>query len=158
MPFGFREDFHGWADAFDDRRADEDHFERLVLELGSSPFHFARQLPPIAVPEHRDIQKPERGLRGVVYLASEKNRTSAGTEDCAAPFGKLRNAIEQSFFLQELKLRRAFAAGHNQSVTSFEVCWAKYKGMLHAHARKRRAVGLAVSWHCRNPDLHFVLL
>ena len=71
MPGILRENFNSLPDRFNDRRADENHLERLFAQLGLGHVDVARKLPAVAVAQDRDVEQPERRLRGPVDLARE---------------------------------------------------------------------------------------
>ena len=64
----------------------------------------------------------------------------------------------QPFFFEELQLRRAFAAGKYQAVASLEVRHRAHFHRLGTKFTQHRCVGLEITLHCQNPDLHLTCL
>ncbi len=55
MPGIFRQNFHAWADGFDNRGANEHHFERFFVKLRRAAVNVACELAAVAVPQHGDV-------------------------------------------------------------------------------------------------------
>jgi hypothetical protein len=60
-------------------------------------------------------------LGGIFDVGGEEDGAGAGAENGAAFGGELADRVEEAFFLKELKLRGAFAAGEDESVGLAEI-------------------------------------
>jgi hypothetical protein len=80
----FREYFHTFTNGFDNRRANENHFDGRRGNFCVSEVNVAGKLASIAVSQDGDIEERERLLRGAVNFACEQNGSGASPEKCAA--------------------------------------------------------------------------
>ena len=60
-------------------------------------------------------------MRGILDVSGEENGAGAGAENGAAFGGELADGVEEAFFLEELELRGAFAAGEDEGVGFAEI-------------------------------------
>lgn len=117
----FGENVDTGANAFDDGSADENHFHRLVLELGGAKENVAGELAAVGVAEDGHLKKTERSLRGIFDVGGEQDRAGARAEDGTAFAGEPLDGVEEAFFLKELELGGAFAAGENEAIAASEL-------------------------------------
>ena len=71
--------------------------------------------------------------------------------------GNFANGVVQTFFLEELQLRGAFAARQDEAVTTFEVSDGAHFNGTHAEFVKHLGVRLKVSLDGEDTDFHGVL-
>jgi hypothetical protein len=141
----FGENFDVRADSFDDGSADEDHFQRLGMQLGFSHMDVAGKLAAVAVAKNRGVEERERGLRGAVNFFCEENCASAGAEERAFLRGKLFQGVEEAFCGHHFQVRGAFAAGEDDAVESLQVLRRADEGVVNADALKHLGVGFVIT-------------
>ena len=93
--------FDPGTDGLDDRRANEDHFQRLGLELRRHGAHAAGNLAAVGVARDDQIGEAQRGLRGRAHFAGQENGARAGAEERAAARGQRAERRFEAFVLAE---------------------------------------------------------
>jgi hypothetical protein len=78
-------------------------------------------LAAVGVAEDGHFQQGEGGLRGIFDVGGKEYGSGTGAENGAAFGGELSDGVEKPFFLEELKLRGAFAAGEDEGVGFAEI-------------------------------------
>ena len=152
LPAYFGEDFDAFADALDDRGADENHFERLVVQRGLPGDDVAVHLAAVAVAQDGHVEQAERILLRIFYSEASRIAPAQVPKTGAVSAANLRDRFVEAFFLQKLELRGAFAAGKDQAVAAFEVggC-ADFHG-VDAEVGEHSRVGGEVTLYRENPD------
>jgi hypothetical protein len=149
----FGENIESGAGTFDDGAADENHFERVGLQFGRAEENVAGDLAAVGVAKNGHVHEAKRGLGGIFDFGGEKNCASTCTENGAAGVCEIANCVVEAFFLEELKLRGAFAARKDETIALFEVGdsanFERFRGEL-AQARR---VGLEVTLNGENSYL-----
>src|SRR5271167_1033746 len=92
----FCENFNSLPDGFDYGRADEDHLDRFLAQLGFAHVNVAGKLAAVAVAQDADVEQAERGLRWAVHLAREQDRAGASAEKRAAARGEPLQRVEEA--------------------------------------------------------------
>ena len=121
LPFMPGENRDSRANFFDDRRANENHLERLFLERARLAENVAGELTAVAVSEDGHAQELQRILRRILNLIRQENGAGTGAEDRASRIGEFADGIVEALLLQELELRGAFAAGEDKSVATLQI-------------------------------------
>jgi len=121
LAFVLGEDGDVGSNFFDDRAANENHFERIFLQSGAAEENVAGELAAIPVAKDGHVEELERVLRRILDLVGEEDRSGTGAKDSAAFAGKIANGVVETFFLEELELRGAFAAGENQAIAAVKI-------------------------------------
>ena len=148
----FSEDVDAGADALNDGSADEDHFHRFILEFGRAKENVAGELAAVGVAKDGHVEKAERSLRGIFDFCSEENGSGAGAEDGAAGAGEIANRVEEAFFLEELQLRGAFAAGEDEAIALSELRGRAHFDGFGAELMKHGGVGGEVALDGEDAD------
>ncbi len=117
----FGEDFDAFTDALENWGADENHFERFVVESGFAGDDVAVDLAAVAVAQDGHVEQAERILLRIFYVGGEEDCAGAGAENWAIVRGEFADGFVEAFFLEELELRGAFAAGEDETVAAFEI-------------------------------------
>jgi len=139
------------ANFFEDGAADEDHFERIFFERAGAEEDVARELAAVAVAKNGDVEEFQGILSGIVDVRSEKNRAGTSAED-GVLFGEFADGGVETFFLEELELRGAFAAGEDEAVATLEVGdGADFDG-VGAELMEHGGVGCEVALNGENAD------
>ncbi len=142
------------SDLFDDRAADEDHFQRIRLERGGTEEDVAGDLAAVAIAEDGHVEELERVLRWILDVGRQQNRTGAGAEHGAPLPGKFPDGVVKAFFLEKLELCSAFAAGQNQAVAVCEIGdGADFDGVS-TELVKHGGVSLEISLDGQDSDFH----
>jgi len=145
---------HVWPNAFDDRSANENHFDGLGRDCRGAAAHFARELASVGVADHGNIGQTERLLRRVVNFARQQDRSGARAKNRAAARGVRKQAFVETFLDQKFPLRRALAARQNDGVHAFEIARRAHKYVLDAHARERRRVRFKITLNGEYSDFY----
>ena len=135
-----REDFDAGADAFDDGRANENHFERLGLQRRGLAANFACELAAIRVAQNRGVEKIQGALRRIFYFVREEDRAGAGSENRAAFGGEIEERSVEAFFAEKFQHGGALAAGEDHAVERFKIARAAHQRVLDAEASERGGV------------------
>jgi hypothetical protein len=145
------------GDFFNDRAANENHFEWLLLERAGTEEDVAGELAAVAIAKNGHIQELEGILRGIFHLGGQENGSGAGAEDGVAVGGKVADGVVEAFFLEELELRGAFAAREDEAIAAIEVddC-ADFDG-VDAELVEHGGVGLEISLDGEYADFHKVV-
>jgi len=152
----FRQDGHSPADFFDDRTADEHHFERFCGERAGFEEDVACELAAVAVAKDGHVQELERILGGVFDLSGQKNGTGAGAEDGVACGGKFADGAVEAFLLEELELGGGFASGKDKAVATIEITdGADFDGRG-AEFAEAGGVGGEITLDSEDADVHVV--
>src|SRR6202167_2098976 len=154
MAGAFREYFHTFTNGFDNRRANENHFDGCRGNFCVSEVNVAGELASIAVSQNGDIEERERFLRGAVYFACEENGSGARPEKCAAIRSELFQGIEEAFFGHYFQVRDAFTARQNHARNAFQVFRAANVGVGNADAVKHFGVSFVVTLNREYADVH----
>src|SRR6267143_2250062 len=154
LPGVLRENFDARASALNDRATNENHFQRFLLQFRWAADHVARDLPPVAIPQHGHIQQFQRILPRIPHFRGEQYSSGARPEDCSSLLREFPNGVRQALFPQELQLRRALAARQNQAVAALKMRGSAHLRRFRAQPRQHRRVRLKISLHRQNPDLH----
>ena len=117
----FGEDIDAFADALEDGSADKNHLERFVVQSGFAGDDVAVDLAAVAVAEDSHVEQAERILLWIFYVGSEQDRAGAGAEDGSLIRDEFADGFVEAFFLEELELRGAFAAGEDEAVAAREI-------------------------------------
>ena len=152
----FRQDACSPADFFDDRAANENHFERFAGELAGFEEDVARELPAITVAKDGHVQKLERILGRVFDLGGQENGTGAGAEDGVAGGRKFADGAVEAFFLEELKLGGGFASGKDKAVAAVEIGDGADFDRRSAEFAEAGGVGGEVTLNSEDTDFHVV--
>src|SRR5882724_1306393 len=143
---------------FNNRPADKDHLQRLLLQCARTKKHITRQLPPVAIPQNRHVQQAERFLRRIIHFRRQQNCSRARPENRSTGPRKFTDGVKQPFFLQELQLRCGFSAGQHDPVAPFQILhrahFHRFRAQLLQHGRMRREITL----YRHDSNLHGSLL
>ncbi len=150
----FRENLHARPGPLNDRAANENHFQRLVLQFCWAANHVAGDLPPVGIPQHGHVQQFQGILPRVLHFGSEQDSSCARPEDHSTLLREFPDRVRQALFPQELQLRRALAARQNQTVAAIEMSGSAHFRRFRPQPRQHRRVRLKISLHRQNPDLH----
>jgi hypothetical protein len=152
----FCEDFNSRRDLFDDRAADENHFQWVLLECGGTEENVAGELAAVGVAKDGHVEELEGILRRIFHFCREKDGAGAGAEDGTALVGEFADGVVEAFFLEELELRGAFATREDEAVATPEVGdGANFDG-FGAEFVKPGGVGGEVSLDGEDADFHEV--
>jgi hypothetical protein len=142
------------GDFFDDGATNEDHFEWLLLEQAGTEEDVAGELAAVAIAKDGHIQKLEGILRGIFHVGGQENSAGASTEDGVAVGGKFADGVVEAFFLEELKLRGAFAAGQDEAAAAMEIGDSADFDGVRAELVEHGGMGLEVTLDGENADFH----
>jgi len=117
----FGEDFDTFADALENWTADENHFERFVVQSCFTGDDVAVDLAAVAVAQDGHVEEAERSLLRIFYFGGQEDCASAGAENWTVVPGEFADGFVEAFFLEKLELGGAFAAGEDQAVAAFEI-------------------------------------
>jgi len=87
-------------------------------------------------------------------MSGKENGAGAGAENGAAFGGKLADGVEQTFFLEELELRGAFAAGEDESVGLAEISDGADLEGLCAQCLESGSMGGEITLDGEDADVH----
>ncbi len=102
-------------------RANENHFERLVVQSCFAGDDVAVDLAAVAVAKDGHVEEAEGILFRIFYVGGEQDCAGAGAENWTVRRDELSDGFVEAFFLEELELCGAFAAGKDQAVAAFEI-------------------------------------
>src|SRR5467141_1116262 len=156
LPGVLRENFDARASALNDRAANKNHFQQTLLQFRWAADHVARDLPPVAIPQHGHIQQFQGILPRIPHFRSEQYSSGARPEYRSSLLREFPNRVRQALFPQELQLCRALAARQNQAVAALEMSGSPHLRRFRPEPRQHRRVRLKVSLHRENPDLHSI--
>src|SRR5438105_206938 len=105
------------TDALNLRRSDEDHFGRRSQEFSFTDR--AVNLASISIAADTNVERAQSGLRGIVHLAGEQDRSSARAK-CRLQADELFQLLE-SGFAQQFEKRARFASRDDQAVDLTEL-------------------------------------
>ena len=95
---------------------------------------------------------------GFLTLCGEENGAGAGAKDGAAFAGEIADGVVETFFLEELELRGAFAAGEDEAVAALEIGdGADFDG-FRAEFVEHGGVGVEVALDGEDADFHRTIL
>ena len=117
----FGEDFDTFADTLENWGANENHFERFVVQSCFAGDDVAVNLAAVAVAKNCHVEQAERILLRIFYVGGEEDGAGAGSKNGALCRYKFADGFVEAFFLEELELRGAFTAGKDQAVAAFEI-------------------------------------
>src|SRR5271167_2109309 len=149
-----REDGDAGTDAFNYGAANENHFERILFQRAGAEEDVAGELAAITIAEDDHIEKVEGGLHRILYMSGEENCAGTSAEDGFAIVSEFANGVVEAFFLKELQLRGAFAAGKDQAVAGFEVVDGTNFNGIRAKRLHSDGVGFEVTLHSEDADFH----
>src|SRR5580704_17151584 len=149
---------HAFADRFDDRGANENHFHRLGTQHCLAQVYVAGELPSVAIAQDGDIEQRKGFLRGAVNFAREQNCSSAGAEKRAAVCGELLQRVEQAFLRHHLQVCGAFAAGKDYARDAFQIYRTPNVGMRSADAVDHLGVCFVITLDCEDAYGHFCFI
>ena len=115
----------------------------------------ARELAAVPVAQDRNVEQPERSLRGAVHLARQQNRARARAEKRAAVGSELFQRVEEALLGENLQMCAALAARKNDAVQSGKVPRQPHERVLGAEPLQHPGVRLVVSLYRKYPDFHF---
>jgi len=87
-------------------------------------------------------------------VGGEENGSGTGAENGTAFGGELANGVEEAFFLEELKLRGALAAGEDEGVGMAEIGEGADLEGLHAQCLEGGGVCGEVALDGEDADFH----
>ncbi len=156
--FVLGEDGDVGSDFFDDGAANENHFEWFFLQGGVAEENVAGELAAVAVAKDGHVEELERILRGIFDVVGEEDGSGTGAKDSAAFAGVIADGVVETFFLEELELRGAFAAGENEAVAAVEIGdGADFDGLC-AEFVKHGGVGVEVALDGQDANFHWTIL
>ena len=148
----FGQDFDAFPDALENWGADENHFQRFIVESCFAGDDVAVDLAAVAVAQDGHVEQAERILRGIFHVGGEEDRAGARAKDRAIVGGEFVDGFVEAFFLKELELRGAFAAGEDEAVAAREIGGrADFDGVgaeIGEHPSMRRKITL----YCEDSD------
>src|SRR5260370_696796 len=155
LPGVLRENLQARPGPFNNRAANENHFERLLLQFCWAADNVAGNLAPVPISQHRHVQKFQGILPGILDFCSEQNRTGARPENCSTLLREFLDRLRQAFFLQKLQLRGALATWKNQAVAALEIAGSAYFNGLYTQPRHHCRLAFNISLHCQNSNFQF---
>jgi hypothetical protein len=148
----FGKDLDAFADALENWGADENHFERFVVESCFAGDDVAVDLAAVAVAEDGQVEEAEGILFWIFYLGGEQDCAGAGAENWAIVGGEFADGVVEAFFLEELELGGAFAAGEDEAVAALQVGGGADLDGFGAQIGEHSGVGCEVTLDCEDSD------
>lgn len=142
---------HAGADFGKAWSSNEDHFQRTAGKIRFGVEDGRIDLPAVGVAFDHGIEHSDAGLRGIPYLARQKNGAGAGPEDRLRA-AELFQSLKETMPLQELQHGRRFATRQNQSVETGKILRLAYFDRYGVHLFQRRGVGGIVALNREDTD------
>jgi len=144
------QDFNCWADAFNFRRTDEDHFDGRVGEPALP--NGAVKLASVGVAADANVERSQAFLFGILNFVGQKDRSGAGTEGGLEPDESLE--LLKSSFSQQLQKRARLAAGNDEPVELIELFRFFDEHNFGAQLFEPLTVRVKIPLQCQHPDFH----
>jgi hypothetical protein len=148
------EDSDAGGDFFDDRAANEYHFEWIFLEGAGTEEDVAGQLAAVAIAKNGHVEEFEGILCGIFHVRGKEDGASTSAKDGAAIGGEIANGVIESLFLEELELGCAFAAGKDEAVAVLKVGDGADLDGVRSELVEHSGVRLEITLNGENADFH----
>ena len=148
------EDSDAGGDFFDDRAANEYHFEWIFLEGAGTEEDVAGELAAVAIAKNGHVEEFEGILRGIFHARGKEDGASTSSKDGVALGGEPANGVVEFFFLEELELGCAFAAREDEAVAALEVGDGADLDGVRTELVQHGGVGIEITLNSKNADFH----
>src|SRR5208282_1013831 len=149
--FTFRRDhFDAFANAFDFRSADEDHFDGTVKK--SAFADGAVDLPSVSIAAHGDVERAQAGLLWILYFCRQQDASRARAKR------RLRSheipQLRESVFTEQLEKCSRLAPGDNEAVDAIQLLRLFDQDNFGAQFLETAAVRVEIALECEDSDFH----
>src|SRR5271157_5461759 len=147
-----RQNFNPFTDAFNARRANEDHLQRIAAQRAGSLDNAGVDLAPIRVAADCDIDRIETRLIRILHLFGQHDRARASAEGRLAVHELVK--LSEASLVEQLEEGGGLAAGDHQAVNFVELLGLAHQYNFRAEFFQSAAMCIEITLQCEDADVH----